>query len=298
MGVNVYDVINCRIMELLESNVVPWRKSWHVGSGNAPANYVSKKDYRGINVFLLACMPFTSAYWMTFKQCQDKGGHVRKGEKSTPVIFWKWIDRKGAGNDDPDTVTVNGKIPMLRYYSVFNLEQVEGIEPPPATETITNTFTPIERAEQIIAAMPLRPDIHHGGNQPAYHPLLDYVKIPVPEAFESPEEFYCTLYHELSHATGHQKRVGRKGIAESTYFGSHSYSFEELVSEMSACFLCGHSGIERTLPNSAAYLQGWLKALKGNQKWLIQAAAQAQKSSDYILGRQGGDDAVTDDTAA
>jgi antirestriction protein ArdC len=292
----VTDVINQRIMELLEKGTVPWRKTWNAVS-NQPRNLVSKKDYRGINVFILACMPYNSPYWMTFAQVQSKKGHVRKGEKSTPVIFWKWIDRKDADVGLNDTSS-NGKIPMLRYYSVFNLEQVEGVEPPPATETITNTFTPIERAEQIIANMPLRPDIHFGGNQPAYHPLLDYVKMPAREAFESPEEFYGTLYHELSHATGHQKRVGRKGITEPSYFGSHDYSFEELISEMSSAFLCGHSGIERTIENSAAYIQGWLKALKGNQKWLVMAAAQAQKASDYILNRKGGDEDSTDDTEA
>lgn len=212
MGANVYDVINSRIMELLESNVVPWRKTWNAAS-NQPKNMVSKKGYRGINLFLLACMPYSSPYWMTFKQCQDKGGHVRKGEKSTPVIFWKWLDKLEAGGDDADTQTVNGKVPMIRYYSVFNLEQTEGIEPPPTTEII-NTFTPIEMADQIIAGMPYKPEIQHGGNKACYSPMLDYVKLPVPEAFESPEEYYSTAFHELAHATGHAKRVGRKGILE------------------------------------------------------------------------------------
>ncbi|GFO59218.1 hypothetical protein GMST_15430 [Geomonas silvestris] len=297
MAVNVYDVINSRIMELLESNVVPWRKTWSVGGGNAPANYVSKKEYRGINVFMLACMPYSSPYWVTFKQCHDKGGRIRKGEKSTPVIFWKWLDKKDAEPIDGE-VAINGKIPVLRYYSVFNLLQTEGIEPPPAIETI-NTFTPIERADQIIAGMPLRPDIHYGGNQPAYHPFLDYVKIPKAEAFESPEEYYSTLFHELGHSTGHARRIGRKGILEPSYFGSHNYSQEELCSEFCSAFLCGHAGIEQmTLENSASYIRGWLKAIKGNQKLLVMAASQGQKASDYILCRQGGEDDSTDDTAA
>jgi len=291
-----YDVINSKIMELLESGTVPWRKTWNAAT-NQPKNLISGKNYRGINVFMLACMPYSSPYWMTFKQCQDRGGHVKKGEKSTPVIFYKFIDKKEGGCDSP-TPFPNGKIPMLRYYSVFNLEQTEGIEPPPTTVTI-NTFAPNEMAEQIIANMPLRPDIHYGGNQPAYSPVLDYVKMPVREAFESPDEFYGTLYHELSHATGHQKRIGRKGITEPSFYGSHLYSKEELVAEMSAAFLCGHSGIERTIENSAAYIRGWLKALKNDKTLLVQAAAQAQKASDYILNRkEGGEDDVTDDSAA
>jgi len=294
----VYDVINGRIMELLESGTVPWRKTWNAASSQ-PKNMVSKKDYRGVNVFLLACMPYVSPYWMTFKQVKDKGGHVRKGEKSTPVIFWKWIDRKDATPTEGE-VAINGKIPMLRYYSVFNLEQTEGMElAPTAAETI-NTFTPIENAELIIAGMPLRPDIQHGGNKACYSPFLDYVKLPVPEVFESPEEYYSTAFHELTHATGHAKRVGRKGVTETSYFGSHEYSKEELVAEMGAAFLCGHAGIEqKVLENSAAYIRGWLKALKNDKMLLVHAAAQAQKASDYILSRKGGDEnEVTDDTAA
>lgn len=204
-------------MELLEQGTVPWRKTWNARS-NMPKNVVSKKEYRGVNVFMLACMPYSSPYWMTFKQVQDKGGHVIKGSKSTPVIFWKWLDRKDA--DVTDTETVNGKIPMLRFYNVFNLEQTEGIEPLPTTEII-HTFTPIELAEQIIAAMPLRPEIKYGGNRASYSPMLDYVKLPEPTSFELPEEFYNTAFHELSHATGHESRVGRKGVTETNYFGSH-----------------------------------------------------------------------------
>jgi len=293
----VYDLINDRIMQLLQQGTVPWRKTWNAAS-NQPKNLISKKEYRGINVFILACQEYSSPYWLTFKQVQDKGGHVIKGSKSCPVIFWKWLDKRDAGSDDADTVTVNGKIPMLRYYSVFNLQQIEGIPSPPATETIINTFTPIERAEQIIAGMPLKPRINYGGNQPAYSPVLDYVKMPVREAFESPEEYYSTLFHELSHSTGHASRVGRKGILEPSYFGSHEYSKEELCSEMSAAFLCGHAGIERTIENSAAYIQGWLKALKNDKKLLIHAAAQAQKASDYILNRKEVEEEATEEPAA
>jgi antirestriction protein ArdC len=276
----VYDVVNSRILELLEQGTVPWRKTWN-GVEGIPKSLISKKAYRGINSFVLGCMPYDSSYWMTFKQCQEKGGRVRKGEKSSPVIFWKWLDRKEADVDSTDTDT--GKIPMLRFYSVFNLEQTEGIAAPPTTEII-NTYTPIEKAEQIIAGMPLRPEIKHGGGRAAYSPMLDYVKLPVQSSFEKPEEYYSTCFHELSHATGHASRVGRKGVLEPSYFGSHEYSKEELVAEMSACFLCGHAGIENTIiENSAAYIAGWLKALKNDKTLLIHAASQAQKASDYIL---------------
>ena len=297
MAVNVYEVINQRIMELLNEGTVPWRKTWNVAT-NQPKNLVSKKEYRGINVFMLACMPFSSPYWLTFKQCSDLKGMVKKGSKSTPVIFWKWLDRRDACGDDSDTVTINGKIPMLRYYNVFNLDQIKGIEAPPSAETIINTFTPIERAEQIVTGMPLRPEIKHGGNSASYSPMLDYVKLPVPEAFESPEEYYNTLNHELIHSVGHAKRLGRKGILEPSYFGSHEYSKEELIAECGAAFLCGHAGIEQTtIVNSAAYIQGWLRSLKNDKTLLVHAAAQAQKASDYILGKGGDDEHVTEDSA-
>ncbi|OGO78512.1 MAG: hypothetical protein A2Y23_00025 [Clostridiales bacterium GWB2_37_7] len=297
MSTKVYEVINSKIMELLKQGTVPWRKSWHAAS-NYPKNLISKKEYRGINIFLLGCQQYSSSYWLTFKQATEKGGHVRKGEKSTPVIFWKWIDRKDADGADGEESIGNGKVPILRYYNVFNICQVEGIEAPPSPETTMNPFTPIERAEQIIAGMPMRPEIRHGGNA-CYSPMLDYIKLPEPSAFQSPEEYYSTAFHELAHSTGHASRVGRKGILEPSYFGSHEYSKEELVAEMGAAFLCGHAGIEQeVLENSAAYISGWLKALKNDKKLLVMAAAQAQHASDYILGRQEGEEGSTDDTAA
>lgn len=276
-----YDVINSKIMELLEAGTVPWRKPWNAQS-KMPKNIVSMKGYRGINTFLLGCSPYGSPFWMTFKQCQDKGGHVVKGAKSTPVVFFQWLDRRDDGSVGGEA-NIRNKIPMLRYYNVFNFEQVEGVKAPDVTETV-NVFTPIEKAEQIIAGMPLRPDIQHGGNAASYTPGLDYVKLPVPDTFQSPEEFYSTAFHELTHATGHAKRLGRKGILEPSYFGSHEYSKEELVAEMGACFLCGHAGIEqKIIENSAAYIKGWLKALKDDKTLLVQAAGQAQKASDFIL---------------
>lgn len=289
-----YDVINSRIMELLEGGTVPWRKTWSAGN-NYPMN-ISGREYRGVNVFMLACQEYGSPYWMTFKQCQDKGGQVLKGEKSTPVIFWKWIDRRNADGAVSEE-DKSGKVPLLRYYSVFNLDQVEGIVSPPTTELPANPFTPIEIAEQIITGMPLPPDIRYGGNKACYSPMLDYVKLPEPQAFESPEEYYSTAFHELIHSTGHASRVGRKGILEPSFFGSHEYSKEELVAEMGAAFLCGHAGIEqKTLVNSAAYIQGWFKALKSDRTLLVHAAAQAQKASDYIFSIKGGED--TEDSAA
>jgi len=280
---DVYQVINSRIMELLESGTVPWRKTWNAQS-NYPKNLVSGKKYAGINVFMLACQQYSNPWWLTFKQVQDKGGHVIKGSKSTPIIFYKWLDKKdsipGVGSEEQG----NGKIPLLRYYSVFNIEQTEGITCLPEPEETHNHFDPITKAEEIISNMPLLPEIKYGGNRAYYSPTLDYIQLPHLHTFDSAEEAACCKFHEAVHATGHSNRLGRKGVTETSYFGSHEYSKEELVAEMGAAFLCGHAGIENTtIENSAAYLAGWLKALKNDKTLLIQAGGMAQKAADYIL---------------
>jgi antirestriction protein ArdC len=286
---NVYEHVTDRITELLEQGTIPWRKPWKCSGG--PRNLVSKKDYRGINQFLLNCSPYSSPYWLTYKQCSEKGGHVRKGEKSTVVVFWKWLDRKDDETSElasPGSPT--GKIPFLRYYNVFSLDQCEGIEHPKEPE-IENPFTPIEQAEQIIENMQCKPVIKYGGNRACYSPQLDYVQLPPKEAFKSPAEFYSTAFHELAHATGHVNRLGRTGVTEPTYFGSHDYSQEELVAEFGASMLCAVSSIEQsTIENNAAYIQGWLKVLKNDKKLLVLAAAQGQKSADYILGKEREED--------
>ena len=277
----VYDIINQRITDLLEQGTIPWHKPWNV-QANYPKNLISKKEYRGINIFILASSPYSSPYWMTFNQIQSKGGHVVKGEKSMPVIFWKWLDRK---ENDP----VTGKIPMLRYYNVFNLDQTEGIIAPDPEETTTD-HQPLPLPEDVFQNMPLRPELKFGGNRAYYSPTLDYVQLPHLSSFEGPEEYYNTLFHEITHATGHQSRLARKSILEPSYFGSHEYSKEELVAEMGAAFLSGYCGTEnRTLENSAAYIQGWLKALKNDKTLLVQAASMAQKAADFILNRVGGE---------
>jgi antirestriction protein ArdC len=178
---------------------------------------------------------------------------------------------------------------MLRYYSVFNVEQCDGIEYP-KPDVPTFEFTPIERAEQIVAGMPNKPEITSGGDSAYYRPSLDQVNMPPKERFERPEYFYDTLFHELTHATGHESRLNRKGVAdkdEHSQFGSDPYAREELVAEMGASFLCGHAGIvERTIDNSAAYIGHWLEQLKQDPRLVIVAAGQAQKAADYILGTQ------------
>jgi len=256
--------------------VAPWHKPW---TAQLPQNLASGRKYRGINVFLLATCGYGSPYWLTYKQAIDRGGHVRKGQHGTKVVFWKFGTRQV---EDTDGETIERKSVFLRYYTVFNVEQCEGI----AARDATRAVNPIEECERILQGMPNPPAIEQEGRA-WYRPCSDTVGIPAPNAFSSVEEYYSTLFHELTHSTGHPKRVGRDGIEKLNTFASESYSKEELVAEMGAAMLCGVAGIERlTLSNSAAYLKSWMDVLKSDSRIVVSAASQAQKAADYILGKE------------
>jgi antirestriction protein ArdC len=291
MSETVYQVITDRVIALLQQGTVPWQKPWQ-GAELAPQNLVSRKPYRGVNVFLLHAMSYTSPYWLTFRQAQELGGHVRKGEKACPVVFWKWLDVERNGEKE--------RVPFLRYYSVFNVAQCEGIESHVPTATGPNReHSPVETAERIVQCMPKRPLIKHGQAQAFYHPTDDYVGMPSPEQFRSGEGYYSVLFHELTHSTGHGIRLARKGVAggegQWSAFGSNPYAKEELVAEMGAAFLCGQAGIvERTIENSASYIANWLSKLKDDAKLVVQAAAQAQKAADFILASDQATEATTE----
>ncbi len=272
---SIYEKITGTIINKLEEGVIPWRASWK-GVG-FPKNGVSKKYYRGINLLLLALQKYNSSYWLTFRQARKLGGSVKGGEKGTPVIFWKWLEKK-----DPETNDLL-KIPMLRHYTVFNVLQCEGIElevPKPELEGI-------EECERVVSDFLTRePELklEHTKSYPFYLPLSDSINVPPKENFKSLEDYYVTLFHECCHATGHEKRLDR-GLQKPTGFASKDYSKEELIAELGACFLSGITGIEsKILDDSAAYINGWVKALKNDSKLLVQAGAKAQHAVDYILG--------------
>ncbi len=272
-----------RIVSLLESGTIPWQRPWK-GGNQVPQNFITRKTYRGINCFLLNSTGFPSPYWLTFKQVQMLGARVKKGEQSCPVVFWKILE------DVKDGETK--RIPFLRQYSVFNIAQCEAInEPAEAQAEATRTFQPLQRCERIVTDMPKRPKILHEGARASYSPLRDEISMPRAELFESAETYYSTLFHELTHATGHLSRLGRKEVSEPAHFGSDSYSREELVAEMGAAFLCGHGGIEKkTIDQSASYIEHWLQRLKSDRKLVVHAAAQAQKACDFILDVQHSED--------
>jgi antirestriction protein ArdC len=284
----VYELITNRICDLLEQGVIAWKKPWAGGEG-IPQNLISRKLYRGVNVFLLSSLSFESPYFLTFKQAKELGGFVKAGEKACPVIFWKWLEKQDPEGESFDSEGNRiSRIPMLRYYSVFNVAQTVGIPANkiPSTSTKENPFNPVQAAQSIVDGMPHKPLILNSEARAYYRPSTDLVNVPRPNLFQIPEEYYSTLFHELTHSTGHESRLNRKSITEINSFGSHEYSKEELVAEMGAAYLSAQSGIvESTIQNSAAYISGWLKRLRNDNKFVVQAAAQAQKAADFILGR-------------
>jgi len=283
MNASIYEIVTDRIVALLEKGVVPWQKSWN-SNQQAPQNLVSRKPYRGINVLLLGSMGYNSPFWLTYNQAQALGGHIKKGEKSCPVVFWRWleIEKKSTGKTE--------RIAIMRYYSVFNLSQCEGLTVPDQAQPVQE-HSPIEAAETIVSGMPNRPEIKHGLARAFYSPASDTVGMPAADQFKADADYYSVLFHELTHSTGHESRLNRKGVSGSdgewSSFASERYALEELVAEMGAAFLCGAAGIaERTVDNSAAYLGTWLQRLKSDSKLVVQAAGQAQKAADFILAKQ------------
>jgi len=284
---NVYEIITSQILEKLKQGVIPWSKPWDP-STEMPRNLNSKKEYRGINVWVLLNKGYESPFWVSFKQCKAIGGSIKKGEKGTPVVFWKWMKEEkteDSGTEEKQETDIK-KAPILRYYRVFNVEQTTIAEEkiPVIQNPEGNGFSPIQNCERIVREMPNKPEIRKSGIKAYYRPSADLVNMPRPESFISSGKYYSTLFHELVHSTGHPSRLDRKTILDVAPFGSPNYSREELIAEMGAAFLCGTAGIENTtIENSAAYIQSWLEVLKNDSKMVVIAASQAQKAAEYIL---------------
>ena len=286
---DVYEIISERLIEGLEDAIknesaAPWQKPWST-SGAYPVNFRSQKHYRGINVLILHMAGYESPTWLTYNQAKEQGGMVRKGEKGTPVVFWNWIKKDATGKTTKSDAACVRKIPFLRYYTVFNIAQVDGVEdkwtPAPDKDS-----KPIEQAQQIVSDMPNAPTITHNEARAFYRPTTDTVNMPRLGLFDSAEEYHSTMFHELAHSTGHKSRLNRDTISEgSAGFGTQTYSKEELVAEMAAAMLCGVVGIEnKIIDNSIAYLRSWIKKLKDDPKLAVQAGAQAQRAADCIQG--------------
>jgi len=275
---DLYEMINNTILEKLQNGIAPWKQSWN---DFGPArNYVNKKPYRGINALLLNNLHFEYPLYLTFLQVKELGGYITSGAKSIEVIYWKTLEFE---NDDKIK-----RVPFLRYYNVFNIEHVKGIDLKVPEKYVND---PIEHCEKIITDMPSKPVIEHGGDEPHYNWREDKVKIPHRDNFTLSEEYYATMFHELTHSTGHESRLGRENCMKPYAYGSREYCKEELVPEIATCFLCGEIGISnRILDNSAAYIKFWHQRLtqmfKEDQRIFVAASSMAQKAADYILDRK------------
>jgi len=271
----VFKIITDRIIALLDKDIIPWQKPWK--SASFPINLFTNKEYRGINVILLIMAGFTSPYWLTAHQAEKLGGEIKKGEVGTEILFWGRFRAQKESSDDVE------EVPFKKFFTVYNISQCEGISAPPQGVKL---FNPIHECERIINQMPNRPSILHGGNIACYSPSTDQIRMPEKGTFNIEHEYYCTIFHELCHATGHETRLNRKSIVDIKPFGTEDYSKEELIAEMGASFLCGLTGIEnRTIENSAAYIAEWLKKLRRCKTLLPVASQQAQKAVDYIRGK-------------
>ena len=287
---DVYQEVTDRIVAALEAGTVPWRKPWRI-AGGVPISIRSGKPYRGINVLILGLEGYDDPRWGTYKAIGEAGGQVRKGEKATSIILWKPV-QKGEGDEEQ-------RYMLLRSYSVFNAAQADGLPELPVEEG--RVFTPIEEAEHLVSGYISDisndnpgPPVRYGFDAASYSLIADVVSLPDPKQFEGDEAYYCTLFHELIHSTGHKKRLAR---IEPALFGSDPYAKEELVAEIGASFLSGVAGFEEAGgQQSAAYIANWMQRIKDQPKLVVQAAAQAQKAADLILGTtfdepilQGGD---------
>ena len=294
---DLYQEVTDRIVAALEEGTIPWVKPWdsrHAAVlAGYPCNAITGRPYHGVNVPLLwleqAVRGYTTHRWMTFRQAREVGGHVRRGEKGTLVTFFKQLRKQAtdeAGNPryDEDGEPVERTIPLLKGFTVFNVDQIEDLPDECREPEVTEDEfpEPVEAAEAVAAASGA--DIRHGGPQAYYAPASDHVQMPPAAAFHSREGYYGTLLHELTHWTGHRSRLARDGIVRFEGFGSASYAFEELVAELGGAFLCAETGIHGDLRHEG-YIASWLEVLRGDKRAIFRASTQARRSTEYLMAR-------------
>lgn len=284
--VDVYQMVTDRILEELEKGCIPWHRPWR---SVRAYNRVSGKNYSLLNQLLLK---HTGEY-ASYNQWAKLGAHIRKGEKSEFVVFWKWQEEDSSKPKEGETKSAESGEnkkghPILKYYRVFHISQVDGVDPLKPEQELLFDTNPIEEAEKLFADYVKREGIKVDtmmSEQAYYSPASDGIHLPCIKQFECAEEYYSTAFHEVVHSTGHPMRLNR-GL-KTAAFGSQSYSKEELVAEIGSCYILNLLGIETEpcFKNSAAYIQGWLSALKSDRRMLVSAASQSEKAVNFIMGK-------------
>lgn len=276
-------MVTDRIVEQMNQGIIPWHKPW-VGGEAVAINYESRRAYSMLNQFLLG----EPGEWLTWKQITARKGKVKKGAHSRFVVFYQMVETE---TTNPETGEKKKETyPVLKWYNVFRLADVEGIESK-LTPTIANRDNnPIEEADNIVTGYLMKEDkLRFYNNQPSdrayYCRTTDEVHVPMLEQFESSEEYYSTTFHELTHSTMLESRCNRVSDSNITHFGDNDYSKEELVAEIGAAMLCNRAGLDsaKAFKNSVAYIQNWLGALKNDPKMIVWAAGRAEKAAKYIL---------------
>lgn len=266
-----------RVLSDLAKGVMPWEKDWFSA---IPKNASTGKEYRGVNILILSYVRAFKQYscpaWLTFKQATDLGGRIKKGEKSSEIVFYDILTHKGEELDDQGKAKIES-FPLLKVYHVFNLDQTEGLDALKA-KNILMTVDPIEEGEKIMADSGV--SISFSGMDKAfYSPATDKITLPSRDSFKSTQGLYNTVFHELTHASGHVSRLNRNFSGR---FGSEAYAFEELVAELGGSFLSSHIGLAYNSAHSS-YIASWLKVLKDDKQAIIHAASHAQRAVDFIL---------------
>lgn len=291
---DVCKIVTDKIIAEMEKGIIPWEKPWFAPGGfNGAFNRITKRPYSLLNQLLLG----EPGEYASMKQWNELGGKIRKGEKANMVVFWKayYKDVKAAETNEENNGTESGKkrVPffVLRYYNVFHINQVEGVEPldiKSEEEKLGEKLKPIKQAEHIMKAYTAHEKIHlsRGRSDQAYYaPITDKIVLPALKQFKTSEAFYETAFHEMTHSTGHKTRLNRFEDNSVAAFGSEDYSKEELVAEIGSASMANMLGIatEKTERNNAAYIQSWLRKLKDDVKFIVSAAGKAEKAVNYIL---------------
>lgn len=271
MNDTVYSIVTDQIIRKLKEGTVPWKQPWQ---GLSPQSWKSKRPYHGINLFLVP-----PGEYATFKQINEAGGRIIKGQQGWIVVFWKITEF-----DDEEREGRKKKIPLLRYYKVWEIStQCEGLE----SKLVTVKHDPLPEAEAIIAGYKTCPEIT-GSRTAWYKPSKDIIGMPHKQFFPKVEDYYGTLFHEMTHSTGHDSRLHRFDSAGfSGFLDNTTYSKEELIAEMGSAMLCYQCGLSpATIQNSANYIGCWLKTLKDDPKMVVSAAGKANAAFRYILGEE------------
>jgi antirestriction protein ArdC len=283
---SLYDDITNKIITELEAGRMPWIQPWGTAAAKAPltmpANAATGRQYSGINVLILWGAVIEHGFpvqsWLTFRQALSLGGHVRKGEHGTTVVYADRFIPEDEKRRAQETGEDAQAIPFLKRFTVFNIAQCEDL--PEGLSVALPVWEPgllQPRVEALIKATGV--DFRIGGNRAFYMPAHDYVQVPPPQAYFETINWHRTALHELGHATGHASRLGRD---LSGSFGSKKYAFEELVAEMNAAFCCATLGIVPTVRH-ADYIGSWLEVLREDNRAIVRAASQASKAADWLL---------------